>query len=112
MAMSPLPDDCARQFRALREIAAGGFGTVWECDQFQLARRAAVKVLHAPAALEPDQVSRFLFEARVTAALSHPHVVVVYDHGAAAGVPWIASRRGRRGRRSRRGRRGRRSRRR
>ncbi|MBI4859710.1 MAG: serine/threonine protein kinase [Candidatus Riflebacteria bacterium] len=84
------PVECARKYRPERILAAGGFGTVWLATQVDLGRPVAVKLLNADS-LDPDEhVERFLTEARVTASLSHPNIVVLLDHGLDGGRPWIA----------------------
>ena len=88
--MHPLPPDCTRVYAPVRALATGGYGAVWEVEHRHLGRRAAVKVLHEGGDSTPDQLARFAQEARVTAQLSHPNVVVVLDYGAEHGVPWIA----------------------
>ena len=90
MSEPAFPPDCAARFRLVRRLGQGGFGAVYLATQVSLQRAAAVKVLHGDARLEAGQVERFLAEARMTASLHHPHVVRIYDHGAAEGVPWIA----------------------
>src|SRR5262245_16420061 len=93
---APFPPDCARQFRAERLLARGGFGSVWLATQVGLDRPVAVKLLHPDLVANPADRERFVVEARVTASLSHPSIVRVIDHGCAdAGsapeaVPWIA----------------------
>jgi serine/threonine protein kinase len=85
------PPDCARKFKPERELAAGGFGTVWLATQRELDRPAAVKLLHGDALADREQRERFVNEARLTAKLASPHVVRVLDFGASdAGEPWIA----------------------
>ena len=85
-----IPEACLRRFRVLRPLAEGGFGAVYEAVQVDLGRRVALKILKASALEEPKAVERFLREARGTAALEHPHVVRIIDHGVDDGVPWIA----------------------
>ena len=99
--VNPFPPDCAQHFRPERMPARGGFGTVWLATQLKLERPVAVKLLHSDLLTSKHDVQRFLTEARVTAALSHPGIVRVIDHGvftpaplddeaaARAGVPWI-----------------------
>lgn len=88
--MSEFPSDCAQKFAPQRPLARGGFGAVWLATQLKLKRDVAVKVLHADLLASPGDVDRFMAEARITAQMSHPSVVVVIDHGAEHGVPWIA----------------------
>lgn len=56
------------------EIGRGGFGAVYCCEQPELDRTVAVKVLTA--GLDPDNLERFLREQRAMGRLSgHPHIV-------------------------------------
>src|SRR5688572_38841 len=89
--VGPFPPDCAEKFRAERELAAGGYGTVWLATQLNLDRPAAVKLLRVEALADGEQRARFINEARVTAKLASPHVVRVLDFGVSdASEPWIA----------------------
>jgi hypothetical protein len=84
------PADCARKFRPERLLGSGGYGQVWLAHQLELDRRVVVKLLHAETAAQPEAVERFRTEAQVTALLRHPNIVLVIDHGAEEGLPWIA----------------------
>ncbi|MBI4864350.1 MAG: serine/threonine protein kinase [Candidatus Riflebacteria bacterium] len=88
--MDELPASLTRKYRPERRLAHGGFGSVWLATQLDLGRPVAVKVLHASAVSDEVQVARFRKEARITASLSHPNIVVLLDHGVDDGVPWIA----------------------
>src|SRR5215210_1068766 len=55
-----------------------------------LGRRVALKVLAPQLAADPIFVERFRREASAIASLTHPNVIVVYDHGVADGQPFIA----------------------
>ncbi|MBM4371320.1 MAG: SUMF1/EgtB/PvdO family nonheme iron enzyme, partial [Deltaproteobacteria bacterium] len=63
------------KLRLIREMGRGGFGTVFEGEQVHLARRVAVKVLHAEALRSPDLLVMFSREMQAIAALDNPHVV-------------------------------------
>ena len=89
MSATPLPRACAARYAPERELASGGFATVWLARQVGLDRPVVVKLLHAEILESPALVERFLNEARITAALSHPHIVILIDHGVDDGVPWI-----------------------
>jgi serine/threonine-protein kinase len=67
------------------ELGRGGMGVVFAGRHRQLGRAVAIKEL--PAALAGDAAvrSRFLAEARILAALDHPHIVPVYDFTEADG---------------------------
>lgn len=91
-ATGQLPADCARSYRAIRRLGGGGYGAVFEAQHIALDRPAAVKVLHGANVADAEQIARFLQEAKLTAALVHPNIVRVLDHGAEAGVRWTSSR--------------------
>ena len=63
--------------------------TVELAEDTQLGRKVAVKRLFASLAGDEIFQERFLREARMAAALSHPNLVAVYDVGADDGLPYI-----------------------
>jgi serine/threonine protein kinase len=89
MEPAPFPPDCRGKFRLIRPLAVGGFAEVHEAVHKELGTRVAIKVLHAGLVNDPEQVQRFLNEARCTAQLSHPNIVRVIDAGV-SDFPWIA----------------------
>jgi serine/threonine protein kinase len=64
-------------------LGAGGMAEVFLAHDRMLGRDLALKVLREEYAKDADFVSRFRKEAQSAAALNHPHVVQVYDHGRA-----------------------------
>ncbi len=78
------------EYRLIREIGRGGMGIVYEAEQPSLARRVALKVLPAGAALDEHLAIRFLREARAAARLSHPGIVPVFGTGREQGVLYFA----------------------
>ena len=64
-----------------RSIAAGGMATIYAALDTRLDRPVAVKIMHAHLANDEAFVSRFIKEAKATAALSHPNVVSIQDQG-------------------------------
>ena len=62
-------------------VGMGGMADVYQAYDPMLMRDVAVKVLSASLAQDPDYAARFRAEARRVAALSHPHLVPVYQAG-------------------------------
>ena len=73
-------------FRLLREIGRGGMGVVYEAEQESLGRRVALKLLIPSRALAPQQIGRFLREARAAARLHHTNIVPVHGVGEQNGL--------------------------
>jgi len=70
----------ADRFVLLHELGRGGMAVVYAADDRRHQRRVALKVLSAEeSALR--SVERFEREVRVSARLSHPHIVPLYDSG-------------------------------
>lgn len=74
-------------YRLLRCIGEGGMGEVWLAEHRLLARPAAIKLVHGKAIAKEsrDKVAGILAgfekEAKVTANLSSPHTVRLFDYG-------------------------------
>ncbi|MGD6741493.1 protein kinase domain-containing protein [Streptomyces sp. BH106] len=76
----------AGRYRLVRPLGQGGMGEVWEARDEALGRPVAVKVISMLAgggSTADEARARFLREARITAALQHPHIVTVHDVGTA-----------------------------
>jgi serine/threonine protein kinase len=54
---------------------------VYRALDARLEREVAIKVLPAAFAADPDALARFDREMKTLAALSHPHIVAIYDAG-------------------------------
>jgi eukaryotic-like serine/threonine-protein kinase len=59
-------------------LGVGGMGEVYRAHDTKLHRDVAIKVLPSSVALDRQRLSRFEQEARVLAALNHPHVGAIY----------------------------------
>jgi serine/threonine protein kinase/Tol biopolymer transport system component len=79
--MTDLANQILGNYRIEALIGTGGMGQVFRGSHYLLNRPAAIKVMHAQFATDPGFRTRFLQEARSSAALSHPNIVQVYDFG-------------------------------
>jgi len=72
------------RYRIERELGQGGMATVYLAHDVRHDRKVAIKVLkpELAAVLGAD---RFVQEIRTTAALSHPHILPLFDSGTADG---------------------------
>ena len=74
-------------YRLVERLGAGGMGEVWRAQHRLLARPAAIKLIRGATddiGASDDAVRRFEREAQVTARLSSPHTVQLFDFGVAA----------------------------
>ncbi len=78
-------------YEVVAPLGAGGTGRVYRAADTRLGREVAIKVLDAGNAGEPASRLRFEREARLASAISHPHVLAVYDVGEWGGRPYVVS---------------------
>src|SRR5262245_55556363 len=81
--------DLPRDFGSYRLIAAlgsGGMGDVYRARDTKLGRDVAVKVLPLHLMADPERRARFAREARVLAALNHPHIAAIHGLEEADGI--------------------------
>lgn len=78
------------RYTVTQQLGKGGFATVYKAHDTILERFVALKVLHSYWAEDPDFVSRFKYEARTAANLTHPNIVTIYDTGQEEGHLFIA----------------------
>ena len=75
----------ADRYAVQRELGRGGMATVFLADDLKHHRSVAIKVLHSELAAALGS-ERFLREIEIAARLQHPHILPLYDSGAAAGL--------------------------
>jgi serine/threonine-protein kinase len=74
----------ADRYTIEREIGSGGMATVYLAEDLKHHRHVAIKVLD-PELARALGAERFLREVEVTAKLTHPHILPLYDSGEADG---------------------------
>src|SRR5207248_7899534 len=80
-----LRDALAERYAVERELGRGGMATVFLAEDLKHRRPVAIKVLH-PELAAAVGAERFLREIEIAARLQHPHILPLYDSGAAAGL--------------------------
>ena len=69
------------QYALKQPLGQGGMGEVYLAEHMLLKRPCAVKVIRPDQSNDPTSVQRFLREVQVTATLTHPNTVQVFDYG-------------------------------
>jgi eukaryotic-like serine/threonine-protein kinase len=69
------------QYRLGRRIGGGGMGVVYLAEHQLLKRPCALKLIRPDSVTDPKALARFEREVRLTATLSHPNTVEIYDYG-------------------------------
>ena len=76
-------------YEILGTLGIGGMGEVYHARDTRLDRSVALKVLPPGTAADPQARARFEREARVIAALDHPHICSLYDVGDSDGTHYL-----------------------
>jgi len=87
MAIIMNPGSRLGPYEIVGPIGAGGMGMVYRARDARLGRDVAVKTLPEAVAHDRERRARFEREARLLAALNHPHVGAIYGVEIADGAP-------------------------
>ncbi|MDH3200971.1 MAG: serine/threonine protein kinase [Myxococcales bacterium] len=68
------------QYKLERKLGEGAMGVVYEATHGMLKRPTAIKLLK-PQIADPEALDRFRREVQLTAKLTHPNTVTIYDYG-------------------------------
>src|SRR5580700_5717787 len=86
----PVEGELLNHYRVMKRLGSGGMGEVFLAEDTRLHRKVALKVLLPEVAADPDRMARFLQEARLASALSHPNAAHIYEIGEADGSHFLA----------------------
>jgi urea transport system substrate-binding protein len=67
------------RYHILELLDVGGMGAVYKAEHRLLERTVVLKVIRQDVLNRPEQVQRFLREAKLAASLSHPNIVTLYE---------------------------------
>src|SRR4051794_4395436 len=84
--MSLLTGSRMGPYEILSAIGAGGMGEVYRARDAKLGRDVAIKILPSIFAIDADRLARFDREARLLAALNHPHIAAIYGFEESGGI--------------------------
>src|ERR1700716_2905018 len=73
-------------YEIVAAIGAGGMGEVYRARDTTLGRDMAIKVLPSVFAHDPERLARLAREARLLAALNHPHIATIHGLEEADGI--------------------------
>ena len=82
---SRLQPELVDRYRLERELGRGGMAVVFLAHDVKHDRRVALKVLR-PELFASLGAGRFIREIKLAAGLAHPHIVPLFDSGAAGGL--------------------------
>ncbi len=77
------------RYRVEEILGRGGMGVVYKIKHQRMGKIAAMKVLHADLAQDPEVVGRFEREAEAVSRLAHPNTVQVFDFGTEGGALYL-----------------------
>jgi serine/threonine-protein kinase len=89
-----LPDEAPKRlgkFEFLEQLGVGSFGTVYKARDTELDRTVAIKIPRAGNIPRPEDMDRFLREAKSAAQLKHPSIVALFDAGQSDGTCYLVS---------------------
>lgn len=81
-----------RSYTILDRLGEGAFSIVYRGHQPSVDREVAIKQIRSDLANRPEFIRRFEAEARMVAALEHPHIVPLIDYWREPGAAYLVMR--------------------
>jgi len=88
--ITKLAQALSSKYEIVAQIGQGGMAKVYKAIHKRLDRVVALKVIHASLLHDEESLGRFRLEARASASLLHPNIVMVYDEGEADDIVYLA----------------------
>jgi serine/threonine protein kinase len=86
--LDPKKGDKYGQYELIELIGRGGMAQVYRARQISSGGLVAMKIIRSEMA-NPESIERFNREAKITASLSHPNIVKVYESGMHEDLPFF-----------------------
>lgn len=80
----------AGRYRLVKQLGAGGMGSVWKAEDLTLGAEVAIKLIDPAFAESAEALARFRREAQSAASIRSTYVVQILDHGIDRNTPYIA----------------------
>jgi serine/threonine protein kinase len=77
------------RFKVVKKLGSGNQGTVYLCDDPELERSVAIKLLDKAVLGSQEAAAAFAREARSMSKIQHPNIVSIYEAGRHQGVPFL-----------------------
>ncbi|MBI4850757.1 MAG: protein kinase [Acidobacteria bacterium] len=72
------------KFKIISKLGQGGMGAVYKAEHVRMGRLCAIKVIPTDLSQSFDVIERFEYEAKLSAKLTDPHAIGVFDFGKTA----------------------------
>lgn len=79
-------------YRIIQYLGPGTMADVYKAIQISVEREVAIKIMRPVLAEDWDFVAHFRHEAKIIAALEHPHILPVIDFGEQEGTLYLVTR--------------------
>jgi serine/threonine protein kinase len=87
--LQDVPTMLGGRYRVVERLGRGGMADVYRAEDVVLRRAVAIKIFRGGVEREVH-LARFRTEVKTLAALTHPHLVALYDAGGDVAEPWCA----------------------